>query len=1650
MKIKKILTSALILLMCLVFATPLTGFTGMTNDKSKNEIVEVGANSQLVSIGAPTVFMEPTFNSSGARIYTVAAVAPKGKHNGYAANKQQFRITVNDKNAYCIELGVPIWDDDNVTQNASKVWNSLSLDKRKAIQTAICFGEEKGKGSYNRLYGKAIQSIKSNSGKTVSTDEVYIAAQLIVWEIIREDRDSIAPFNLIGNSSGILHMFCAKGKNGNIKLAYNYIINEMRKFQKAPSFTSIINIDSKVPVVDIIVRVNSNGTISSQEIELDDKNAVLDRYPSLIGNHTLSDGTVVNVSKHSTKANTLVVKCTTVGTTVGSGGTAVSETVSSQKQISVPTSGSSLILYGSDKVQDCVVGGTVDPPNAYIKFSVRQPSVECDGRILKCCVTDEEKNNSSLAKGSGSIQTPENVEGWYFRVTPPAEFVSLYGVDSFILGPTDSLGYTPSISDYIAQNIDPLVTHGVPEGTYTITEELGKLKDGAVEGSTNESDYEIPDEWELDSLGEINISKTGEAVNIGYVTNVLNIPLKLKKVNNLGATTNWYFKLYNEDTDEVYILKSEKNGYMHLVGESATSNHYMYFPSGTYTLSELGKLNSGATVGSMNKNDYNIPSYYDIPSDITFEISSDTYNEVIGSGKDAIEYTITNTASTKIVIKKYDKYTKEPLSGATFELYYDAECTALASSGTTNSDGILEFEGKYTLGEYYIKETKAPTYYQLNSEITPVTVQTQDITTSGKCELILYNEPIKSYIKITKRDRDTGELVSGAAYGIYSSNTKDSNGMLLESNRLETIVLSGGSATSTNKYTPGTYYIQEIKAPTYYELNKEVYTVTVTKTTNNNKTISKTVYDSQNPSRILIKKVDNQTGAQVSGAVYGIYTDQSCTALQEQIASVGSGYTYSRKTYKPGVYFVKEVTAPFGYALDDTVYTVVVAQTKTSIGQTKVDVSDDIIPSLLRVKKVDELTGEPLEGALFYVYYIPENSESINGVYVGSIKTGASGYGYARDENGRALPCYPGTYRIAEIKAPDGYRISNHNTEVVIEKTSNEDNVVTVTIENAPKVYISVYKTDKYTGEPLEASFMVFQQLNPDGSLDYSSIMRQGDTHWIYAYTDKETGKAVFDFSNANTQLVAGRTYYVVESNYPDGYTSDSDMDNNIYPVTPTYENNTPETAAEVHVKNERKRTNVTIKKVDGATNTALAGAQFKMYKSDGTPVKYYTISEAARLYTCQLYEGQYSVTSDVITVPVGGFKLMNVPNGDYYLEEVVAPNGYTKLTTKISFTADYNLSDNEIVVKNYSVESTTAAIKIYKRDQETNKPLSGAVFAIYKESDRTTPLSTVTTDSTGYGTFPMRFELNQAYFIKEISAPKNYLLKNNSTDVYINSSQGGSTITQNFSNKKLTGYIAIEKTCEQTGNFVAGATYGLYSSNEKSGNWLLEENLLSTVVTDENGYGVFDTPVRIEENFYIQEITAPTGYARNSTVYTVKSTKQNTEASSPNLYKVTDRLQTGQIILKKVDGTKGDMPIKGVKFNIFTADGKGVSLSGPHGNIWVYERTGGEPTTITTQYSSSGEYLNLPVGDYYAVELSTVAGMMVYGDKIYFSVKPGEINSSSAVGQTITVRNFNTVLSNTGENGNYLCYTIGLISLFFGISSFFVFYRVRKRYFLQ
>ena len=78
----------------------------------------------------------------------------------------------------------------------------------------------------------------------------------------------------------------------------------------------------------------------------------------------------------------------------------------------------------------------------------------------------------------------------------------------------------------------------------------------------------------------------------------------------------------------------------------------------------------------------------------------------------------------KVVAKKVDATTKAPLGGAKFGLYEDSECKKLIveSAVSDANTGIADFGVKLPAGTYYIKETQAPTGYNVNSEIKAVTL----------------------------------------------------------------------------------------------------------------------------------------------------------------------------------------------------------------------------------------------------------------------------------------------------------------------------------------------------------------------------------------------------------------------------------------------------------------------------------------------------------------------------------------------------------------------------------------------------------------------------------------------------------------------------------------------------------------------------------------------------------------------------------------------------------------------------------------------------------------------------------------------------------------------------------------------------------------
>lgn len=91
---------------------------------------------------------------------------------------------------------------------------------------------------------------------------------------------------------------------------------------------------------------------------------------------------------------------------------------------------------------------------------------------------------------------------------------------------------------------------------------------------------------------------------------------------------------------------------------------------------------------------------------------------------------------------------------------------------------------------------------------------------------------------------------------------------------------------------------------------------------------------------------------------------------------------------------------------------------------------------------------------------------------------------------------------------------------------------------------------------------------------------------------------------------------------------------------------------------------NIGFTKVDGDTDLGLANAEFTLYKADGTPI---TVSGADGVYTVDA-----NVTTTTIVTPADGrVVIMGLAEGDYYLQETKAPDGYNKLAGTKDVTVD-------------------------------------------------------------------------------------------------------------------------------------------------------------------------------------------------------------------------------------------------------------------------------------------------------------------------------------------------------------------------------------------
>ena len=686
---------------------------------------------------------------------------------------------------------------------------------------------------------------------------------------------------------------------------------------------------------------------------------------------------------------------------------------------------------------------------------------------------------------------------------------------------------------------------------------------------------------------------------------------------------------------------------------------------------------------------------------------------------------------------------------------------------------------------------------------------------------------------------------------------------------------------------PGVYSVRETATDSSHILDLREYHMELFP----GKTSTLTAENQKRPN-LIVYKHDADTGEPIANTVFEVRAADGHSVDQVKTDSEGKA---ELKNLLPGVYEISEKSVPSPYLLDAP------SQLATLYPNRDHTVYfENHQKPALTVKKVDSVTGDPLQGAKFHVTYASNNTSSGEINDLGTYYTG---------ENGQfqLTGLRDGWYKVTEQEPPAGYAIKEATQEVYIKSGTSK----TLTFENIPLSALVVWKYDSVTGEAV--SNAVFQVKYLGGTSGTGGTV-------IGTYKTSANG------SFTVTGLKEG-TYIVEELSSDSGHVIDT------APQT-AYISGKQQDVVQLYFGNSPKG-NLLVKKIDSATHKPLSDVEFMVTTADGTVVgdangKYVTDSAGSFTVsginpgttlvvketrardgyllddapqTATIKAGQ-TVTLEFRNQPQGSLIINKLSSADKKtpLEGVLFQITYSDgsfvdngaLSSKGLYRTDKNgqiilsgITGTVVVtevetIKGYRIDDAsrsqtievrandtqqlwfynapTSRILLHKVDKATGKGISGAVFLLY-DSDHN-PIGEYVTDQDGYLYADEGLE-DGRYYLREIKAADGYVLDPELKTIYV---RYGSTTEIEWSNTAECGQIQIIKKSANdnpinglpAGTLLEGAVFEIY---DKAG------NVVDTIKSDRNGRAISKTlPL---SRYTVREIKAPANYSINPTVMT-------------------------------------------------------------------------------------------------------------------------------------------------------------------------------------
>ncbi len=500
---------------------------------------------------------------------------------------------------------------------------------------------------------------------------------------------------------------------------------------------------------------------------------------------------------------------------------------------------------------------------------------------------------------------------------------------------------------------------------------------------------------------------------------------------------------------------------------------------------------------------------------------------------------------------------------------------------------------------------------------------------------------------------------------------------------------------------------------------------------------------------------DGNSCYSLAGAVYGVYTDWNCT---NQVGAFTTDEWGNSNTIELNAdnYYVKEISAPMGYTLDNTIYEVVVTSGQTAtVYVTDIPQSD---PVSILLQKVDAETGlavpqgdTSLANAEFTIKYFSGlydtnlEDQGVPATRTWVLKTDQDGFSVLNNNykvSGDELflnldnqPTFPiGTITIQETKAPEGYLI---NPEIFVMQITSDSTNQFIQTYNAPIIPetaihggVKLQKRDyETTGNTPQGGATLAGTVIEITNTSANPVMVEGTL-----YNPGQVVKTVTTGADGTATVAADvlpyGSYSYTEVTPPTGYLSEGILSGTFDIV----ENGVivDLTAANTSIQNNVIRGGVKLQKRDYETtfgvpqgNATLGGAVFEIINVSANPVlvegTLYNPGQVVKTVTTGL-DGSVTVAANVL------------PYGSYRVNELTAPNGYLQegITSRT-----FDIRENGVIVDLTGVNTSIlnqikrGDLELIKIEDGTNYRMSNIPFRI--TSKTTGENHVIVTDENGY-----------------------------------------------------------------------------------------------------------------------------------------------------------------------------------------------------------------------------------------------------------------------------------------------------------------------------